>query len=440
MPFTDKRFTNKKYLRIKMINFITTQLHKFAKQHGNHPAINLEIPLDSINLLALLKGQSLADEPIYPAIYWQDKDQVETIACLGKIEERYDIPEPTKQANWIGGLAFQQQGEQWQDFPAIYFIRPTLEFKQTKQHFNLICHFNGAHSVTETINLVARLQQTVSLASRVNTHFERTDTPNQQQWAELVELAIEYKALIPKVVLSRQTELICTNKVNHFDLLNQWQQANPTSFHFSLQFSKQHAYISCSPERLFSREQQSLKTEALAGTINRGRDEREDQFLLNSLLADKKIDRENHLVQEFIVANLLGLKAKVFPDKPYVMQLQHVQHLCVPINATLNKNTTDAQLLLRLHPTPAVGGSPKLPALQFINDKEPYLRGWYAGTVGYLTEKKSEFSVAIRSALIADNKISLFAGAGIVTGSVASQEWQELDNKIDTVLTILKGN
>jgi len=236
MPFTDKRFINKKYLRIKMINFITTQLHHFADKHGVQPAFNLEIPLDNMDLLTLLKGQSLAEFPIYPAIYWQDKEQAETLACLGKIEERYDIPEPTQQANWIGGLAFQQQGKQWQDFPAIYFIRPALEFKQTKQHLNLICHFNGIHSVTETINLVAQLQQSVPLASTINTKFERTDTPNQQQWADLVELAIEYKALIPKVVLSRKTELICTNKVNHLDLLNQWQQANPASFHFSYSF------------------------------------------------------------------------------------------------------------------------------------------------------------------------------------------------------------
>ena len=121
------------------------------------------------------------------------------------------------------------------------------------------------------------------------------------------------------------------------------------------------------------------------------------------------------------------------------MQLHSVQHLWVPIKATLAANTSDAKLLDRLHPTPAVGGCPKQPALQFINDNEPYLRGWYAGTVGYLNAQKSDFSVAIRSALIADNKIELFAGAGIVTGSIATQEWQELDNKIRTILEIIEN-
>jgi len=420
-----------------MINSINEQLQQFAKEQGDKPSFNLVIPVTTMNLLALLKGQSLADDPIYPAIYWQDKEQQQTIACLGQIEESDNIPLPLDQACYFGGLAFQQQGEQWEDFPAIRFIRPALEFKLCQQKTTLTCHFNGQHSIQETLGLVKRLQKAQPLTALNHTIISRQDRPNQAQWAELVDLAIEYKALLPKVVLSRETELLCNKSVNHLDLIAQWQQANPNSFHFSFQFSKKQAFIGCSPERLFCREERHLKTEALAGTINRGRNEREDVFLSQSLLTDKKIDRENYLVQEFIISTLKQLKAQVSCENAQVMQLHNVQHLCVPINARLNADTTDATLLHKLHPTPAVGGCPKLPAMQFINDNEPYLRGWYAGAVGYLSKEKSDFSVAIRSALIADNKIKLFAGAGIVTGSIASQEWQELDNKIHTILTVL---
>ncbi|MCG6200133.1 isochorismate synthase [Psychromonas antarctica] len=422
-----------------MINLINKQLQQFAQTAGDKPRTNLVIHLAAVNLLALLKGQSLGKDPIYPAIYWQDKEQQQTIACLGQIEECTNIPQPTAQACYFGGLAFQQQGEQWLDFPAIRFIRPALEFKLQQQKLTLTCHFNGLHRIDKTIALVNMLQPPQALTAVETTILSRSDLPNQAQWADLVDLAIEYKALLPKVVLSRETQLLCKNRVNHLDLLAQWQQANPNSFHFSVQFSQKHAFISCSPERLFCRKKSQLKTEALAGTINRGRTEREDAFLSQSLLTDKKIDRENYLVQEFIIANLKQLKAKISCEDAYVMQLQNVQHLCVPINATLNAQTTDANLLYKLHPTPAVGGSPKLPALQFINDKEPYLRGWYAGAVGYLSSEKSDFSVAIRSALMTDHSIKLFAGAGIVTGSIAAQEWQELDNKIGTVLDILSA-
>ena len=422
-----------------MINFIREQLQLFAKEQGDKPTVNLVIPLKKFNLLSFLKGQSTAQHSIYPAIYWQDKEQQQTIVCLGQIETCQSIPSPAVQASYFGGLAFQQHGQQWTDFPAIRFIRPALEFKLENQEVTLTCHFNGKYQISKTIAYIERLQPSMALSKIEGNINSRIDSPNKTQWANLVELAIEYKALIPKVVLSRQTELDCTNKINHIDLLNQWQQANPSSFHFSFQFSEEHAFIGCSPERLFKRENQDLITEALAGTINRGRNEREDRLLLQSLLTDKKIDRENYLVQEFIISNLKQLKAQVSNKDAYVMQLQHVQHLCVPINAKLTEQTTDSQLIYRLHPTPAVGGSPKQPALQFIDDNEPYLRGWYAGTVGYLRKDKSDFSVAIRCALVSQHKIKLFAGAGIVTGSIASQEWQELDNKIETILEIINN-
>jgi len=416
-----------------MIEKICKKLQQFKNVQGEFPSKNLSISLDKLSLLALLKGQT----HIFPAIYWQDKEQLKTVACLGAIEDIEAIPEAIGEARYYGGLAFQQQGEQWQNFPAIRFIRPALEFFEHDEQVTLICHFNGQYAIETTLALVNQLKPSSTLMDITTDVTKRSDIPNKALWAELVDLSIEYKALLPKVVLSRQTELLCKEEVNHCDLLFQWQKANPASFHFSFQFCKNSAFIGCSPERLFSRDKNKLQTEALAGTVNRGRNEREDNILLQSLLTDKKIDRENYLVQEFIIANLKSLKAEVFCDSPCVMQLQNVQHLCVPIQAQLNTNTTDAELLYRLHPTPAVGGTPKLPALQFINDNEPYLRGWYAGAVGHISEQKSDFSVAIRSALIEKNKIKLFAGAGIVTGSIADQEWQELDNKIHTILNII---
>lgn len=416
-----------------MIENISKKLHQYKDTQGNFPTANLTIALKSLPLLALLKAQ----KKIFPAIYWQDKEQCQTIVCFGAIDDVESTPTVRGEARYYGGLAFQQQGEQWPSFPATRFIRPALEFIEEDNQLTLTCHFNGRFSIEETIELIKQLQPPMVLQNTATKVLSRCDTPNQEQWADLVDLSIEYKALLPKVVLSRQTELLCAEAVDHCDLLAQWQQANPTSFHFSFQFCENNVFIGCSPERLFSRDNDKLQTEALAGTVNRGRNVREDNILLQSLLTDKKIDRENYLVQEFIIANLKRLKANVCCDTPRVMQLHNVQHLCVPIHAQLTAQTTDAELLYKLHPTPAVGGCPKLPALQFINDMEPYLRGWYAGTVGHISEHKSDFSVSIRCALINQKSIKLFAGAGIVTGSIAEQEWQELDNKINTILSII---
>ena len=416
-----------------MIEKICKKLQQYKDEQGDFPTKNITFTLESLPLLSLLKAQN----DIFPAIYWQDKEQQQTVICFGAIDDVEAIPEALDGIRYYGGLAFQQQGDQWPSFPAIRFIRPALEFINEDNKLTLTCHFDGQFSIENTLELVQQLKSPIALQNSNANVLSRNDLPNKKQWADLVDLSIEYKALLPKVVLSRQTELICEKPVDHCDLLAQWQQANPTSFHFSFQFCPKSVFIGCSPERLFSRDANQLQTEALAGTVNRGRDTREDELLLQSLLIDKKIDRENYLVQEFIIANLKRLKADVSCDEPHVMQLHNVQHLCVPIHAQLRTQTTDAELLYKLHPTPAVGGCPKLPALQFVNDNEPYLRGWYAGAVGYISKQHSDFSVAIRSALISKNSIKLFAGAGIVIGSIAEQEWQELDNKISTILNII---
>lgn len=416
-----------------MIEKICKRLQQYKNEQGDFPSKNLTFTIDKLPLLALLKAQ----QAIFPAIYWQDKQQQQCIVCFGAIDDVERIPEGLSDARYYGGMAFQQQGEQWPSFPAIRFIRPALEFIEQNNELSITCHFDGKFSIARSIALVKQLTSPIAIQNSNIEVLSRQDLPNKQHWAELVDLSIEYKALIPKVVLSRQTELSCSERVDHCDLLAQWQQANPNSFHFSFQFCKDSVFIGCSPERLFKREDNKLQTEALAGTVNRGRDAREDALLLQSLLNDKKIDRENYLVQEFIIANLKGLKADVSFAEPHVMQLHQVQHLCVPIEAKLTAQTSDAELLYKLHPTPAVGGCPKLPALQFVNDNEPYLRGWYAGAVGYISKQCSDFSVSIRSALISDKSIKLFAGAGIVTGSIAEQEWQELDNKIHTILDII---
>ncbi|WP_243834685.1 isochorismate synthase [Psychromonas algarum] len=431
---------------------LVQQLQSFSLDHGLFPTKNLTVTIDSLPLLPLLKGQTTAQPKnccLLPTIYWQNKEQTTTLASFGAIETLEHIPKADNNALYLGGLAFQQQGEQWSDFPATLFIRPLLVFQHiqssslfnqtdnTSEQWQAVFHFNGTNSVEKSIHIIQALQPPQALSAFTQQQIKRHDSPNQTQWASLVELAIEYKALLPKVVLSRETELTFDGLLNTWDIMALWQQANPNSFHYVFQLSQEHSFISCSPERLYSRRQQQLTTEALAGTVNRGRDKREDNLLLQSLLNDKKIDRENYLVQEFIIANLKQLKAEVSFSPAHVLQLQHVQHLCVPITAQLTQQTKDSDLLYKLHPTPAVGGTPKLPALQFINDNEPYNRGWYAGAVGCISEQESDFSVAIRSALVSKNNIKLFAGAGIVTGSIAEQEWQELDNKIQTILTIL---
>jgi isochorismate synthase EntC len=101
---------------------------------------------------------------------------------------------------------------------------------------------------------------------------------------------------------------------------------------------------------------------------------------------------------------------------------------------------TVLDLVARLHPTPAVGGSPRAEALRLIQKHERLDRGWYAGPVGWMDARgEGEFVVAIRSALLHDGEATLYAGCGIVGDSDPEGEYRESSLKLQPVLAALGG-
>ena len=129
-----------------------------------------------------------------------------------------------------------------------------------------------------------------------------------------------------------------------------------------------------------------------------------------------------------------GLADKAMVSDLQILPLRHIQHIKREIEATLLPDVSDWQLLQKLHPTPAVGGSPRRKALALIRSLEQHQRGWYAGACGFISEDVSEFTVAIRSGLCTPHALYLYTGAGILQGSEPDQEWQELDSKLNSML------
>ena len=97
----------------------------------------------------------------------------------------------------------------------------------------------------------------------------------------------------------------------------------------------------------------------------------------------------------------------------------------------------DAQLIDSLHPTPAVCGTPRSPAQSWLAANEGFDRGLYAAPVGWIGDDAAELCVAIRSALVAGDDVSVFAGAGLVAGSEPDAEWSEVEGKIAAMLEAL---
>ncbi|QBF83168.1 isochorismate synthase [Shewanella maritima] len=422
------------------------------------PILQLSVEAPSLPVLSWLAAQTL-----YPRIYWHGRDKVEEVAAIGACKDFYFHDQINdddlarlyqsqrnksngQDIRYYGGLAFDRTVECWDEFGRARFVLPRIEIRRHGNKLRILLNldFDGKDPSQECDAALADLQQLqkplpLTPPSKLSL-MGRSDLPNYPRWQELVEQVTQqqFNQATPKVVLSRQTQLEVSGNIDPWTVLACWQGRNPNSFQFGFQFSPERAFISCSPERLYLRRQQELYTEALAGTTTRGLNTEEDNQLAKQLLEDTKNSHENQLVREHIVDSLSSLSQYVGAEEtPKIFKLNHIQHLHRAIRAQLHSGVNDFDLLKALHPTPAVGGLPRQSALSFIRQREGYARGWYAGACGYLNHYESEFSVAIRSALIEPNRVNLFAGAGIVAGSDPQAEWQELENKLATILSIL---
>ena len=196
------------------------------------------------------------------------------------------------------------------------------------------------------------------------------------------------------------------------------------------------ALVAASPERLVRRDGDVVMCDALAGSVaNTG----DVAAATATLRASAKDRREHDLVVHAIRAALEDAGATVeAPEEPAIRALRHVLHLHTPFRAQLRTPRHVLELVARLHPTPAVGGTPTEIATEWIKTHEPVARGWYAAPVGWFDlEGNGELAVALRSGVISGNRAQLWAGAGIVAGSDPERELAETEMKLRAMLGAL---
>ena len=239
-----------------------------------------------------------------------------------------------------------------------------------------------------------------------------------------------------KVVLARAVDLTADQPLHPLLVLNGLRQRFPDCYSFSFSAGGGPSFIGASPERLLRVSRGVLETEALAGSARRGGSASEDAALASALARSDKDLREHGQVLADIRARLEPLTTTLeVPAAPQVRRLANVQHLHTPVRGSLRPEAHPLDVLAELHPTPAVGGSPRAAALAAIADLEEFPRGLYAGALGWLNARGGgEFFVGLRSALIEGNTARLYAGAGIVAGSAPEKELAETDLKLRAML------
>ena len=128
-----------------------------------------------------------------------------------------------------------------------------------------------------------------------------------------------------------------------------------------------------------------------------------------------------------------------YDQTPVATATPNMWHLSTRIEGELRGSATSLELALALHPTPAVCGTPVPRAREWIQQVEPFDRGYFTGSLGYMDANgDGDWVVTIRCAEVRRDRVRLFAGAGIVDRSDPQAEFQETENKMGTMLRALE--
>lgn len=195
-------------------------------------------------------------------------------------------------------------------------------------------------------------------------------------------------------------------------------------------------FLGVTPETLVVRDARGVRTEALAGTEPRtGADLAEAM----RLLVRDKDRREHAIVVEAVAGMLRALELEPrAAAEPRLRTLTHVHHLVTPIEASCPDDLHVLRLVEALHPTPALGGSPRRAALSFLAAYEDRPRGLYAAPIGWFDGAgRGAFVVGIRSAELRGGEATVWAGCGIVKGSLPELELAETEAKAAGMLAAL---
>jgi menaquinone-specific isochorismate synthase len=242
-----------------------------------------------------------------------------------------------------------------------------------------------------------------------------------------------------KIVLARGIELEADRAWQPLDTLNRLRERFAGCFTFSFGGGRARSFIGATPERLLQIRSGRLLTEAIAGSAPRGKTAGEDAKHARALLDSTKDLREHICVRDSILRRLarVGVEGRA-ESNPQVLLLANVQHLRTRIEAEVGESVHLLDILPEMHPTPAVGGSPRETAVPRIAELEELERGLYAGVVGWFNHlNEGEMIVGIRSALIEGRSARLYAGAGIVEGSDPKKEMRETEMKLSALLDVL---
>jgi len=242
-----------------------------------------------------------------------------------------------------------------------------------------------------------------------------------------------------QVVLSRKFAFDVTG--DNLTLYKTLRKLNPSPYMYHLKQGEK-TIIGASPEMLVRITGDKVETFPIAGTRKITDDEEKNKQLANELITDEK-ELAEHTMLVDLGRNDIGRVCKYgtvhLESLMQIKRFSHVQHIVSHVVGNLAPENDMFDAFQAVFPAGTVSGAPKVRAMEIIDELESESRGPYAGAVGYFSYNGCcDFAIAIRSIFINGNKGFVQSGAGIVSDSIAKNEFKETEHKAGAMLQALK--
>jgi isochorismate synthase len=250
--------------------------------------------------------------------------------------------------------------------------------------------------------------------------------------------------MFDKIVLSRTKTYSYPEEFDAFEAFRKLHRAYASAFVSLVNLPELgEMWLGATPETLVSLNTTgTFKTTSLAGTQVAGQAQPREEDIRNVRWGQKEI-QEQALVSRYIVECFKKIRLREYCEiGPKTVRAGNLFHLRTDFTVNtqeVNFPELGTVMLDLLHPTSAVCGTPKEPALHYINATEGYDRSFYSGYLGPVqVGGESMLFVNLRTLRLSNGTATLFAGAGITEDSDPQREWEETEMKCETLLQVLR--
>ncbi|WFB34341.1 anthranilate synthase component I [Kiritimatiellota bacterium B12222] len=340
------------------------------------------------------------------------------------------------------------------DFPDMVFLiaDTVILFDQVRHTMKLVANaFVEDDAEAAYADALSRLDQ---LAEMLQTSLPRrmldaqvpaqdlpfTSNTQREDFEAAVEKSREYIRAgdIIQVVVSQRFAV--EGQDDPLQVYRALRSVNPSPYMFCLELGDV-ALAGSSPEVHVRNEDQQIDIRPIAGTRIRGKDEAEDLYLEQDLLADPK-ERAEHVMLVDLARNDIGRVCECgsveVNEFMIIERYSHVMHIVSNVRGKLQPEKNSYDLMRATFPAGTLSGAPKIRAMEIIAELEPDRRGPYGGAVGYFGfDGNLDCCITIRTCFFAGNKTYVQAGAGLVADSVPATEFEETVNKAKGMIKAL---